>query len=105
AIAPLEALGCKLNRGQGVLDLMRDAPCNIRPRRLSLIDQLPRDVLERDDVAFSRRRDLDRQRLQFTTLAILDHAAAGSAAKQRCYLRRKLREFETDRSRPRAIEQ
>src|SRR5690606_27224285 len=58
-VASLEPLGSKLDRRERVLDRVGDAPGNVRPCRLTLIEQLPGDVLESDDMTFRAWGDLD----------------------------------------------
>ena len=73
AIASLEPLGCQLDRGQRILDFMRDTTRNIRPRRLPLVEQLARDILEGDHMAIAFRPDLDREGQQFSIATVRDH--------------------------------
>ena len=47
AEAPFEPFGGKLDRGQRILDLVRDAPGNVRPGGPPLVGQLVGDVVER----------------------------------------------------------
>ncbi len=75
AIAPVEPLGGELDRGQRVLDLVGDAPRDVRPGRLPLVDQLARDILESDDPPVRGRSEPDRKRQQFALLALLDQSA------------------------------
>src|SRR5690349_14711758 len=48
AVAALEPLGGKLNRGERILDLVRDTAGDIGPCGLALIDELTSDVVESD---------------------------------------------------------
>ena len=79
AVAALETLGRELDRGERVLDLVRDAAGNVGPCGAALIEQLAGDVLEGDDMAIAVSRDLDRQREQIAAGGIVDNAAAFAA--------------------------
>src|SRR3546814_7154603 len=61
-IAALQPFGGKLDRGQRVLDLMRDTPRHVGPGGAALVGKLLRDVVEGQDVARRVLRNLDRQR-------------------------------------------
>ena len=76
AITAAKAFGRQLDRGQRVLDLVRDAPRHVGPGRLPLIEQLAGDILEGDHLAISSGRKLDRQGQQLAILAVL-HQPAG----------------------------
>ena len=52
---------------------MRDTTRNIRPRRLTLVEQLARDILEGDHMAIAFRTDLDRESQQFSVATVRDH--------------------------------
>ena len=62
AEAALKPLGGKLDRGQRVLDLMRDPARDVRPCRAALIGQLVGDVVEGEDAAVLVANALDRER-------------------------------------------
>ena len=53
-IAALQPLGGELDRGQRVLDLVGDAPGDVRPGGAALVEQLLGDVVEGEDVAALR---------------------------------------------------
>ena len=54
AVAALEPFGGELDRGQRVLDLVRDAPGDVGPGGAALIEQLLGDVVEGQDMAAAR---------------------------------------------------
>ena len=58
----LQPLGGKLDRGQRVLDLMRDAPRDVRPGGAPLVGQLVGDVVEGQHRAVLVADALDRER-------------------------------------------
>ena len=62
AEAPLQPLGGKLDRGQRVLDLVRDAPRDVRPGGAALVGQLVGDVVEGQHRAVLVAHALDRER-------------------------------------------
>ena len=53
-IAALQPFGGELDRGQRVLDLVSDAPGDVRPGGAALVEQLLGDVVEGEDVAALR---------------------------------------------------
>ncbi len=60
--APLQALGGELDRSQRVLDLMRDAPGDVRPGGTALVGKLVGDVVEGQDGAVLVADALDGER-------------------------------------------
>ena len=62
AEAALQPLGGELDRGQRILDLMRDAPGDVRPGGAPLVGQLVGDVVEGQHRAVLIAHALDRQR-------------------------------------------
>ena len=62
AIAALEALGGELDRGQRVLDLVRDALGDVGPGGAALVAQLVGDVVEGQHPAVGGLHALDRER-------------------------------------------
>ena len=88
AIATLEPFGCELDRGERVLDLVRNPTRNIGPGSAALIEQLPRDILECDHMPAGCGRDTHRQRQQVGTLRHGDDAAFHPLVEQRGDLRR-----------------
>jgi hypothetical protein len=82
-----------------------DAPGDVGPSGLTLVEQLAGDVLEGDHMAVGSGRDLDREGQQLARLAVLDDPAARAAAQKGSNLGRDLAELEPYRRRPGAIEQ
>ena len=62
AEAPLQPLGGELDRGQRVLDLVRDAPRDVGPGRAPLVGKLVGDVVEGQHRAVLIAHALDRER-------------------------------------------
>ena len=58
----MQTLGCKLNRRQRILDLVRDSPCDIGPRGTALVGELVGDVVERHNRPVLITHPFDRKR-------------------------------------------
>ena len=89
AVAALQSLRRQLNRRQRILDFMRDPPRHVRPGGAALIEQLLRDVVERQHLTLFVARYLHRQRLGLAVRRDLDDRLACIAIEQRIELRRK----------------